>query len=290
MKNKFLKEARRVFIHIRWPLQSYALFGFLFTILVLNLEISEKIVFGFISWSLLWIGATLFDSYYDKDDKPVAGLPKPPKISKSLLYGAWLFKIIGFIFALQVNNIFQGIYIMGALASIGYSHKNFRLKSSGYFSLFANFCTGVATFVAFSSFLFPHPKTFFLGITTIGFFQASTYLIMQIHQVREDKIREDKSIAVVFGKKKALSLATMFLAISGIFGILTFFEANLPKSFIIISGLYFLILIGLILRWRSKKQNPKEDFKTMNKLTIYSSYIANTVLLITYIFRIKSFF
>lgn len=287
MQNKFFKEIRRVLVHIRWPLQSFALFGFLFTIFVLNLQISLPLFLWFVSWTCLWIGATLFDSYYDKDEKPVAGLAEPPKVTKSLLYGAWIFKLIGFLITLQMQEIFRVIYLAGVLGSVIYSHKHSRLKNRKYFSLATNFGIGIITFWSISLFSYPKVSIFIFGALTMGLFQSAMDLLMRIHQIKEDKARKEKSLPVIFGKKRTLTISLILFTTAGVCGLTTFIKAKIPLAYIIISIIYFAAIIVSVWKWRSKKQNSKEDFKTMEKITISSSYIANTVLVIFYILRIK---
>ena len=69
-----MNEIKRVLIHIRWPLQSFTLLGFLFGMVVSRIDLSADLILGFISWFFLCSAIAVFNSYYDKDEKPVAGL------------------------------------------------------------------------------------------------------------------------------------------------------------------------------------------------------------------------
>jgi 1,4-dihydroxy-2-naphthoate octaprenyltransferase len=279
-----LKEIQRVLVHIRWPLQSYTLLGLLFGIVILRVPLSTDLIFGFISWFFLCAGITLFNSYYDKDKGSVAGLERPPKTTESLFVGAWLFKIIGFVIALSLNNLFLGIYIFGVLLSVLYSHKNFRFKSNGYVAVLFNFIIGTMTFIIASSFAQMKPLVLTFGCITAGLFLASIYLMMQIHQKDEDKERGDISIAVLFGKKKTLISAIVIMVIASIFAIFSLFLSQYPIILIFVFVLFFIIVIFLSIIWLRKKENSFTDFRIMNKLTLGLSNIANILLLSIYIF------
>ena len=145
------KEIKRVFVHIRWPLQCYTFLGFIFGLVIAKVDFQLAVVIALFSQFLLWAGVTLFNSYYDKDDKPVGGLKNPPKITNSLLYGSLFFKITALILALFVNGVFLFLTIFIIFASILYSHKKFRLKSNGFVALLFNFIAGFVTFLSSSS-------------------------------------------------------------------------------------------------------------------------------------------
>ena len=281
-----LEEIRRVLIHIRWKLQAYTLLGFLFACLVINVEPSIELLISFISWLLLCGGVTVFNSYYDKDEKPVAGLEHPPEAKISMLYGSLIMKFIGFILALFVNILFVLFYVLIVLFSILYSHSSFRMKSNGFVAVLFNFIMGAATFFAISSLAEQSVLLVTLGGFASGFFLASIYLMTQIHQTKEDNDRGDFSIASKFGKKITLTISAIFLTIASILVISCFYLIGFEKILILIVGLFFIIILISITMWILKLDEKIDDYRIMSYITEYSCYVANISLAIFYFLRI----
>ena len=281
-----ITEIKRVFVHIRWPLQSFTLLGFLFGMVASRVQPSFDLLLGFISWFLLCAGIVVLNSYYDKDVSPVAGLERPPKTNISMLFGAWIFKIIGFIIALYLNRIFLLSYISGVILSVLYSHKSFRLKSYGIIAVLFNFIVGATTFLVVTSFTTTNTAIIYLGSITSGIFLAAIYLMMQIHQKDDDETRNDISIMVQFGKKITLITTISLMIIAAIFSIVTLSLASLSWLYIPVSAIYFFTIIILSQAWMRKNGDSISDFKIMNRLTLRLSYAANLILGLIYIFDI----
>ena len=273
-------------MHIRWPLQSFTLLGFLFGMVVSRVQPSFDLLLGFTSWFLLCAGIVVLNSYYDKDTSPVAGLERPPKTNISMLFGAWIFKIIGFIIALYLNRVFLLSYISGVILSVLYSHKSFRLKSYGIIAVLFNFIIGATTFLVVTSFTTTNTTIIYLGSTASGIFLAAIYLMMQVHQENDDKMRDDVSIMVLFGKKITLITAMALMIIAAIFSIVTLSLAGLSWLYIPVSAIYFSTIIVLGYAWMRKNSDSISDFKIMNRLTLRLSYAANLILGLIYIFDI----
>ncbi len=278
-----LKEIKRVLLHIRFPLQAYTSLGFLFGLLIAQVPISIKVFWAFLSWFLLWAGVTVFNSYYDKDKMPVAGLRRPPKVAESMFIGSLVLKISGLIIAFWINFFFLLLYIIITLLSILYSHKYFRLKSNAFIALFFNFIAGFATFFAAASLsntILTLPNI--IGAISAGLFLVAIYLMMQIHQVKEDKARGDISYTVRFGRSITLKTAFIIMLIAGVLGLATFYIASLVV-YVIIILLYLIIGSILLLLW-IKNKNKRLDYDTMSKVTNYFSFTGNLLLLILYFF------
>lgn len=280
-----LKEVKRVFIHIRWSLQTYTLLGFLFGLIIAKAVFGLNVVFALISTFLLWSGVTLFNSYYDKDDKPVAGLKNPPKVTKSLFYGSLIFKLSALIIAFFINKTFFILTIITILLSFLYSHRLFRLKSNGFVALFFNFIAGFLTFL-FASSLGKLPileNNILLGSFSSGLFLMSIYLMMQVHQIKDDKKRGDISYALMFGRDRALITSILFLIFAGLFGFTSLYLSFLIFQLFIL-GIYMVIGLFLVILWVRDKSN-KKDFDSMTKVTNYFSFFGTIILLLLYIIQ-----
>jgi 4-hydroxybenzoate polyprenyltransferase len=277
---------KRFLVHIRWSLQSFTLLGFLFGMVVSNANFSVTLVFGFISWFFLCASIVVFNSYYDRDAHPVAGLENPPVVTFSLLIGAWLLKLFGFIIALFLNNLFLSLYIMGVILSVLYSHKKFRFKSNGYVAVLFNFIVGATTFMVASSFSSINIESFWCGSAAAGIFLAAIYLMMQVHQKEEDGARQYISIMVLYGRKNTLTLAMSLMMTAAILTLITFVLSGLHWFYILIIMVYFGIILFLNYIWLNKQGKYVSDFKMMNKLTTRLSYAANLILIVVYISEI----
>ncbi len=287
-KTEILAEIKRILLHIRFPIQAYTLLGFSFALLILEINLNLKVLLAFISWFLLCSGIAVFNSYYDKDKGPVAGLKNPPKVHFSMFIGSMLMKIIGLFISVFVNNIFTTLYLVAFILSILYSHKFFRFKSNGYIAIIFNFIAGSFTFLAVASL-----SDKMLSSTTIiasvasGLFLASVYIMMQIHQVNEDKSRGDISFTVRYGKSKAITLSIILLLIAVIFSLYLLFSI-LPIFMSLTIVTYFLIGLFFLIKWKSINTNSLTNYNIMSKVTNYFGYLGNLIFLIFYFLLIAT--
>jgi 4-hydroxybenzoate polyprenyltransferase len=254
--------------------------------IVSRIDPSVNLVLGFASWFFLCSAIAVFNSYYDKDEKPVAGLENPPTAAFSMLIGAWLMKLSGFIIALLLNKMFLMIYIAGVVLSVLYSHEKFRLKSNGYIAVFLNFVVGAMTFLAAASFSLPSTAILFFGSVTAGSFLAAIYLMMQVHQKVEDKDRKDISIMVLHGRKVTITFAIFLMIVATTLSLVSLTMSNYQWFYIVMLIVYFATILLFSYMWLKKQENPTSDFKIMNKLTMRLSYAANLILIVIYIFEI----
>lgn len=279
-----LNELKRIFLHIRWPLQTYTLLGFLFGLVIAKVIFNSKIILSLVSLFFLWSGVTLLNSYYDKDEKPVAGLKNPPKVTKSLFWGSLTFKIVSIILSSFISSFFLILNLIIIISSFLYSHKNFRFKSNAFVALLFNFVAGFTTFLFASSlrnFSILNINLLF-GAASSGFFLSSIYLMMQIHQTKEDKKRGDESYALIFGKKNALITSIFLIIIAGLLGAYSMYLSSLTFQ-IIVLAIYMIFGLFFLIKWAVTK-NKINDFDEMTKITNYFSFVGIILLIILYIF------
>src|SRR5262245_6138910 len=172
-------DLKSIFVHVRWPIQSYVLLGFLFGSLVARVPFSLQVLLAFLSWLLICGGLTVFNSYYDKDEAPVGGMANPPKVTSALLYGSLTMEAIGLIIALFINRAFAALAVVTIIIYFMYSHKSFRLKSNGYMAVILNAILGMLTVLA-AAVLSSNALTIpvLLGCLTAASFKASVYMMM----------------------------------------------------------------------------------------------------------------
>lgn len=278
-------EVRRVFIHVRWPVQSYVLLGFLFGSLVSKSPLTLDLVVGFISWFLICAGLTVFNSYYDKDEEPVGGMAKPPKVTISLLYGSLAMQAVGLILAVVLGGIFLALAIVVIILYILYSHRYFRFKSNGFAAVAINSTLGALTILAAIS--LGHSASvasIVLAASCAAFFKASVYMMMQVHQVREDKERGDTSIAVMFGRNATLRASLVFIFIAGVCGGASLYTAlNTPILAAAVFA-YFVVMAYRFNGWIKQAEDPEKDYRMVRQMVYLSGYLGSAVCLCAYVY------
>ncbi len=279
----FYEEVKRVFLHIRWPVQIAMLLGFFAGSIVGDIHYSPEILRGFISWFLIWASVTLFNSYYDKDETSVIGLKHPPKVGKSLLYTAILFKLLGFLIALTLSRVYLVFYIIYIGLSVTYSHKFFRFKSNGYIALLYNFINGMYVFIIPSTLAVPvdYGAVILAGIGA-GFYSVATYIFTQLHQTKEDTGRGDFSIASRYGIEKASIVSFLLMILSVPFVLYALYSRALTGLFYFMA--FFFTFVILVYFYLIRKHLEKfKSFDLLNNFISYSNYLAIVVMIYFYI-------
>ena len=277
-------ELRRIFIHIRWPVQSYVLLGFLFGSIVAKHPVTVDVVLGLVSWFLICAGLTVFNSYYDKDEDPVGGMAKPPKVTASLLYGSLVMQAAGLILAIVLGGVFLYLAIAVIVLYILYSHRLFRFKSNGYAAVLINAILGSLTILAAAS-LGPAAGTapLVLAASSAALFKASVYMMMQVHQIEEDKARGDISVAVMFGRNKTLRGSLLFAVLAGVCGAAALATTHAYVLAVLVLG-YFVILGYRFGSWVRQPADPKTDYAQVRQMVYLSGYLGSVICLGAYIY------
>lgn len=202
----------------------------------------------------LYTGTTAFNSYYDKDEGPIAGMLSPPPVDPGLLGFSLVVQGVGFLLALFVNPVFATGWVILFLIASAYSHPLVRLKQRPYGALIAvGVGQGVLGFALGWLAVDPNVSALLAGPALLGMFTtmlilSGLYLISQSYQTAEDEARGDLTLSVMLGPQRALYLATGFLTVGGVillFGVMRLFGL----LWVLVLGVCFA-LIGLgMLRW-----------------------------------------
>jgi 4-hydroxybenzoate polyprenyltransferase len=277
-------ELRRIFIHIRWPVQSYVLLGFLFGSIIAKHPVTVDVVLGLVSWFLICAGLTVFNSYYDKDEDPVGGMAKPPKVTSTLLYGSLVMQAAGLVLAIVLGGVFLYLAIAVIVLYILYSHRLFRFKSNGYAAVLINSVLGALTILAAAS-LGPKADTaaLVLAAASAAVFKASVYMMMQVHQIQEDKARGDVSVAVMFGRNKTLRASLFFAVLAGACGAAALATTGAYVLGVLVLG-YFVILGHRFALWIRQPEDPRSDYAWVRQMVYLSGYLGSVICLGAYIY------
>lgn len=150
---------------------------------------------------LLFGGATVYNSWWDKDEGPVGGLRHPPEMNKWMHPVSLGMQFTGLVWALRVSVVFAGIYGLSLLFFWLYSTSVFRWKGRPLLSLVAiGISTGSNSFLmgllAAGSELSAMDFATAIGV---AFIMLSLYPASQVYQLKEDTERGDRTFASRYG-------------------------------------------------------------------------------------------
>lgn len=156
---------------------------------------------------LLYPASHAFNSYYDKDTGPIAGVPVPPKVDGKLLAVAWALDAMAVGLGLLIGKEYAAWLLIYGLVSKAYSHPATRWKARPWISwsvvsLFQGGSTLIFSANAISGIpvadlvVDPFWKSLALLATL---WIASFYPITQIYQHDEDAQRGDLTLSRKLG-------------------------------------------------------------------------------------------
>ncbi len=218
------RECLHFCIHLRWHYQVFILSGgFLLGGLLSGLHAPADFFYHFLVIHLLLFGgATVYNSYWDKDEGPIGGLRKPPPLAPWTRPASLALQFAGMLLSLPMGPAYLLFYLSSMLLFWLYSNPVHRWKGHPLLSLIA---IGVSTgtnslvfgYLAAGSRLDPMLLVPAAGVACI---MLSLYPVSQIYQRREDEARGDRTFAVAFGARAvfrfflaAYSVGTVLVAI-----------------------------------------------------------------------------
>ena len=183
---------------------------------------------SFLIWHLLAFPASNgYNSYFDKDEKSIGLLDKPPVVDISLYYFSLLLETLGFLLGLLVSWQFALAVLLYGIMSKLYSHPATRLKKYPIISFLTVFIFQ-GCFIYYSSFaaisgrsIFDLWNTHFIIAGAIcSCLIGSSYPLTQVYQHGEDSRRGDRTLSLVLGYKGSFIFSGVLFA-AGI--VLSFF-------------------------------------------------------------------
>lgn len=289
-RGNLFTESRRIFIHARWPVQSYVVLGFLFGAVLTFHRIDLAFIVAFFAWLSIVVGLTVLNSYYDKDEAPVGGMQNPPKVNESLLYGALILiaagLIVGFGFGMTYWLLMLGVVIIYFF----YSYEGTRWKTNGYMAVTINAIVGSMTLlgaVAVGTSDLMTPAIIAAGICGAAF-KASVYSMMQVHQIEEDTARGDRSMAVMRGRQWTLRFSQITMVIAGIFAVISTYLMNVSILLPLLTGGYFLVGVALFEVWIRQPADTHQDSLRMQLMIQYTGYLGSVSFFVIYLVLLMS--
>jgi 1,4-dihydroxy-2-naphthoate octaprenyltransferase len=167
----------------------------------------------------LYGGATAYNSYYDRDEGPIAGMKQPLAIDAAELYGGLLLQALALLGLLWwgVNMFLAGLAM--AVMGIFYSHPRWRWKARPVLSLLAvtlgqgllPFLMGVEA--ASDVYRVLSYRDLFITAAAAALIITGLYPLTQIYQTAEDAQRGDRTFAVQFGVHTVFRLSRVLVGI-----------------------------------------------------------------------------
>lgn len=191
------------FLHLRWHYQVLILSGgYLLGGLLSGLD--QPIVFGYhflIVHLLLFGGATVYNSYWDKDEGPIGGLRHPPPLAPWTHRASIGMQCAGLLLSLNMGLLYVLFFMASMLFFWLYSHPVYRWKGHPFLSLAAiGISTGtnsvIMGYLAAGS---EWSNLVLIPAAGTALIMLSLYPVSQVYQVDEDKKRGDRTFAVAFG-------------------------------------------------------------------------------------------
>ncbi len=209
MKNEQIRSAGRMrealsfCIHLRWHYQVGILSGgYLLGGLLSGMESPGDFIYHFLVIHLLLFGgATVYNSYWDKDEGPIGGLRHPPPLAPWARPASILLQIGGLILSVPAGPVYLLFYLISMLLFWLYSHPVYRWKGHPVLSLIAiGASTGTNSLVfgylaAGSSW----EPVILIPAAGVALIMLSLYPVSQIYQRDEDEKRGDRTFVVVYG-------------------------------------------------------------------------------------------
>jgi 4-hydroxybenzoate polyprenyltransferase len=279
---------RTLLVHLRLPFQLLLAPVFLWGWLLAGGGLSSSVVLGFVAFHVfLYGGVTAFNSYYDRDEGPVAGLERPPPVLPALLPFSLGVKAAGLALSIMVGWQFVLLYAVFAALSFAYSHPRVRWKAH----LVASVLT-VAVGQGFVAFLAGWAARrgeltsawtleAAVGALSATFLILSLYPLTQVYQIEEDRARGDRTIAVAWGPRGSFAFSLVCLALGGatMVGVL---YRRYGAADALLAAIALLVQFGAIALWASRFESHRviENYRRVMRLNLLTA--AGLVLYLAY--------
>ena len=267
-------------VHLRVPFQLALSVIVLWGVLCDSGRVDAGTLWGWLAFTVfLSGGATAFNSAYDRDEGPVGGLRRPPRVSPMLLPFSVAVQIAGLPLAWLAGGApVLLVYVAAMLLFTAYSHPLVRFKAHPWLStLTVAAASGVLCFLAgvLSAAEGPAPPSWvrLAGAISSACVIAGFYPLTQLGQLHEDRARGDRTFALVHGREGSFRWAFGMLAIAGALNVaITAASVGWSAAAGLACG---LAVLGVwVLRWR---RDPAQDSTAIADWLAYGSAAVHAV-------------
>src|SRR5438067_8448042 len=242
-------DVANVVVHLRLPVQLTLAPLYLWGVFGAGGRWSAATVGGFVVVHLfLYGGTTLYNSYYDRDVGPIAGIARPVALPSWALAFSLAWQVAGAVPALLIGPAFAALYVLYATAGLLYSHPRWRLKARPYVSAALIFSVqGLGGFLAGwlaggRTALPLADGRFWLMALMAACTILALYPLTQVYQIDEDAARADRTLAMVLAPTGPFAFAVAVLVLAGLAGLWAMvLMGRLPDGVLLLGGYAVLI-------------------------------------------------
>ena len=219
-----------------------------------------------------------YNSYFDKDEKSIGGLEKPPPVNRALFPLVILFDIGSIVYAYWINPIFSGLILIYVLISKAYSYDKIRLKKYAILSTLV--VTLFQGFFMFISIQYAFLKAWDLILKwdnlAIAFcsslFLLGSYPLTQVYQHQEDSERGDKTISLMLGIKGTFLFSSIAFLLGSLVLVFLFLEQGRTNEIYLFMGFGLPILAYFSYWYKLVLKDLKQaNFKHSMRMNMISS-------------------
>lgn len=272
------------FLHLRIPF-SY----FLLPVYIFSLGISPNFTESRLLWSfviihfLLYPASNGYNSYFDKDEKSIGGLKKPPPVNASLYYVSLLLDGVAIVLAYwKIGFLFALMILIYGLISKAYSHPSIRLKKYPIIGLltvgiFQGFFAFLMCYVGINNFEIENllHARILIPATLTSVMLLGNYPMTQVYQHEEDAKHGDRTMSLMLGVRGTFIFLQLVFALAALGFILyfnTFFNSGLSYAFLI--ALTPVVLFFMIWFFQVWNDSTKAD----HSRTMWLNFVSATCL------------
>ncbi|HEX5043907.1 MAG TPA: UbiA family prenyltransferase [Candidatus Polarisedimenticolaceae bacterium] len=235
-------------VHLRLPFQLALSVVVLWGVVWSGGALTLRFLWVWLAWTVpLSGGATAYNSYFDRDEGPVGGLRRPPRVRPSMLWLSLALQLTGgVLLALSATWLDVGVYVLGALVFFAYSTPGIRTKSRPWRAT-ATVALGSGALASLAGSLAAGggPN---LGMLSSALFIAGFYPLTQLGQIDEDRRRGDRTFAVALGRNAGFAWSGVVLPLACALNLWRVGSGSVPAR-VLLLGLAPVALSG-ILWWR----------------------------------------
>lgn len=282
---------KSAWLHLRIPFSYFLMPVYLFSLCVSPNFTPNAMLWTFVILHLfLYPASNGYNSYFDKDEKSIGGLEKPPPVNKGLYFLALLFDAIAIVLGyIMINRTFAIMLFMYGIVSKAYSHPSFRLKKyaiSGWLitGLFQGLFTVLMCYVGINNYPITSalkPQVLLAGCLAT-FMLLANYPMTQVYQHEEDARRGDRTISLMLGIRGTFYFVAAIFGLVGVAFILyltNYFGSRYAYLFLVALlpvGLFFSVWFLSVLRDENAVTYKKTmwlNFVSATSLSIYFLYL-----------------
>lgn len=252
-----------VLAHLRLPVQMTLAPLYLWGVFGARGGWSAATVGAFIAMHVfLYGGTTLFNSYYDRDEGPIAGMERPVSLPPWALPFSLAWQVAGGVIAWRISAALGTLYVVYALVGALYSHPRWRLKAHPFVSAALIFIVqGLGGFLAGwlastrAGLPLAEPRLWLMALVAAGTTLA-LYPLTQVYQIEEDAARGDRTLAMVLGSARSFSFAAAVFALAAVAGLWAMVGMGRPLDGLLLLGGYAVLIAAIVAIGRGFARAP----------------------------------